>query len=425
MEEPAPLLVHRVIARLNIGGPAMHVVNLARGLDQGGRFRTRLLAGSITTDEGDMAYYARERGVEVTELPALSRLLSPLADLKILWTLYRIFRREGPAIVHTHTAKAGTLGRLAAILARVPVTIHTFHGHVLGGDYFSPVVTRVFLEVERQLARWTRRIVVLTEGQKEEMTGRLRVAPEERFAVIPLGLELEPFREVDRSEARRETRAALGIEADEVVVGTVGRLVPVKNHELLFEALPPLEEILGRRVRVLVVGSGLREAELRHHAARVGIGERVLWLGWRRDLPRLYPAMDALALTSFDEGTPVAVLEALASGTPVAARAVGGVPEILRGMPRSILVEGDTPGDMARGLARVLTRQEDGEGEEETVEAGHEEAAETLRRAVARRYSVDRLARDMEALYREALEEVGVDVAAASSGARGTGAAAT
>jgi glycosyltransferase involved in cell wall biosynthesis len=305
------------------------------------------------------------------------------------------------------------------------VTIHTFHGHVLGGDYFSPVVTRVFLEVERQLARWTRRIVVLTEGQKEEMTGRLRVAPEERFAVIPLGLELEPFREVDRSEARRETRAALGIEADEVVVGTVGRLVPVKNHELLFEALPPLEEILGRRVRVLVVGSGLREAELRHHAARVGIGERVLWLGWRRDLPRLYPAMDALALTSFDEGTPVAVLEALASGTPVAARAVGGVPEILRGMPRSILVEGDTPGDMARGLARVLTRQEDGEGEEETVEAGHEEAAETLRRAVARRYSVDRLARDMEALYREALEEVGVDVAAASSGARGTGAAAT
>ena len=405
MEEPAPLLVHRVIARLNIGGPAMHVVNLARGLDQGGRFRTRLLAGSITEDEGNMAYYARKRGVEVTELPALSRLLSPLADLRILWTLYRMFRRERPAIVHTHTAKAGTLGRLAAILARVPVRIHTFHGHVLGGKYFSPAVTRFFLEVERRLGGWTHRVVVLTEGQKQEMANRLKVAPEERFAVVPLGLELEPFRDADREEARQETRAALGIEAHEVVVGTVGRLVPVKNHELLFEALPPLEEALGRRVRVLVVGSGLREAELRNHAARVGMGDRVLWLGWRRDLPRLYPAMDALALTSFDEGTPVAVLEALASGTPVAARAVGGVPEILQGMPRSILVEGDAPGDMARGLARVLTTGEDGGEEEEAVEA--------LRRAVTRHYSVDRLARDMEALYREALEEVGVAVPAA------------
>ena len=156
-----PILVHRVIARLNTGGPAMHVVHLAEALDPE-RFRTRLIAGRITEDEGDMTYYARERGVDVVEIAGMSRLLSPWKDVRTLLTLFRIFRRERPSIVHTHTAKAGTMGRLAALAAGVPVILHTFHGHVLGGLYFSRLKTRFFLEVERQLARATDRLIVLT-----------------------------------------------------------------------------------------------------------------------------------------------------------------------------------------------------------------------------------------------------------------------
>ena len=170
----------------------MHVVHLAEALDPT-RFRTRLITGHITENEGDMTYYARERGVEVTEITGMSRLLSPLKDLRSFLTLLRIFRRERPTIVHTHTAKAGTVGRLAAMAAGVPVIMHTFHGHVLGGLYFSRIKTRLFLEIERRLARSTDTLVVLTHDQAREMAEDLRLAPPERFAVIPLGLNLRPF----------------------------------------------------------------------------------------------------------------------------------------------------------------------------------------------------------------------------------------
>jgi len=391
-----PVLVHRVIARLNIGGPAMHVVNLALALDREGEFRSCLIAGNITGDEGDMSYYARERGVEVLELPALSRQVSPLNDVRILWSLYRLFRRERPTIVHTHTAKAGTLGRLAAFLAGVPIRIHTFHGHVLGGDYFSPAVTRFYLEVERRLARVSSRLVVLTEKQKREMAEDLRVGPGEDFSVIPLGLELGRFSEVDREGTRLATREALGIGEEEVVVGIVGRLVPVKNHELLFRAQPLLEKALGKRVRILVVGSGLREGELKAYVHDLGIPDRVSWLGWRQDLPELYAAMDAFALTSFDEGTPVAVLEAIASGTPVAARAVGGVSELLERVALARLIPEAREEAVAGALEEVLALKLD------------RDEVEAIRRDTVDRFSVERLVRDMEGLYHEELGKIGL-----------------
>ncbi len=377
-------LIHRVIARLNVGGPAMHVVNLTRALGDG-PWRSRLIAGSVSDSEGDMEYYARERGVEVTHIPGLSREISPLEDLRTLATLTRLFRRERPDIVHTHTAKAGTLGRLAALLAGVPVRIHTYHGHVLGGDYFGPRKTRLFLEIERQLARFTSRLVVLTERQAGEMADGLGVAPRAKFAVVPLGLELERFTEVDREEEGRRQRQALGIDGDELVVGIVGRLVPVKNHELFLEAMASLAESSGRPVRGLVIGAGDRDAELKARALSLGLAQRMVWLGWRRDLPELYTAMDVVALTSHDEGTPVALLEALASGTPVVARDVGGVAEVLEHAGAGALVARVAgPSTWARAL----------EAGAERGALGHE-----VRARVEAYYSVIRLATDMAALY--------------------------
>lgn len=376
-----PTLVHRVIARLNVGGPAMHVVNLTQGLDGLGGFRTRLIAGSVPATEGDMSWYAAERGVDVTLLPEMSREISAVDDVRSLLALWRLFRRERPRVVHTHTAKAGTLGRMAALLAGVPVRVHTYHGHVLGGGYFPPWKTRIFLAIERWLARFTSRLVVLTEGQADEMANTLRVAPREKFAVVPLGLELERFVGSDRgSDARVRARRALGIPEDARAVGIVGRLVPIKNHELFLEALAEAPSLLG-----VVVGGGEREAELKEMAARLGVAERVIWLGWRQDLPAIYPALDALALTSHDEGTPVAVLEALAAGVPVVARDVGGVGEVLAGAGTGTLIPQEAGPDV---WAQALEAAVDGPGLDQAV-----------RRAVAERYSVARLARDMARLY--------------------------
>lgn len=389
------VLVHRIIARLNTGGPAMHVVHLAEALDAT-RFRTRLITGGITEDEGDMTYFARERGVEVTEIPAMSRLLAPWRDLKAFFSLLRIFLRERPTIIHTHTAKAGTLGRLAAIVARVPVIVHTFHGHVLGGLYSSKVKTRIFLEVERQLACATDRLVVLTHAQAQGMSDELDLADESRFSVVSLGLDLERFADVDRSEARQRIREQVGIEAERPVIGIVGRLVPVKNHELLFDALVRLTERMTPAPHVIVVGSGEREAELRMYVVDRELDRSVHWLGWRKDLPDLFPAFDVTALTSLDEGTPVSLLESLARGTPVVSRAVGGVAEILEDGALGSLVWGPSVDEFADALEEALRSPPDAR------------AVERTRRRVLERYSVQRLAEDMEGLYADLLARAGL-----------------
>ena len=394
MTDP-PVLVHRLIARLNTGGPAMHVVHLAEALDPA-RFRTRLITGRITEDEGDMTYYARERGVEVTEIAGMSRLLSPLQDLRSFLTLLRIFRRERPTIVHTHTAKAGTVGRLAARAAGVPVIIHTFHGHVLGGLYFSRLKTRFFLAIERRLARATDRLVVLTQDQAREMAEGLRVAPPDRFAVIPLGLDLQPFADVDRSAARTRLRAELGIGEDIPVVGIVGRMVPVKNHPLLFDAMALLRDRMNPAPHLIVVGAGEREHALRSYVSEKGLEHVVHWLGWRKDLPEVFPAFDVTALTSFDEGTPVSLIESLASRTPGVSVAVGGVPGILDGGELGRLVESASDDEVADALESVL------------VSPPSQEDGERAQRLVLERFSIGRLARDVERLYADALKRAGV-----------------
>lgn len=409
------VLVHRVIARLNVGGPAMHVVHLTRRLSDGRPFQTRLVVGSPMEGEGDMEYFARERGVEVTRIPTMARRLAPLRDLRSFLALWRLFRRERPRIVHTHTSKAGALGRLAAALAGVPVRIHTYHGHVLGGDYFPPWKTRLFRAVERLLARMTHRLIVLSDAQKREMAEELRIAPPSRFEVVPLGLDLQRFTRSDaegrraetpggaptgtpaevRAETRVEVRAGLGLREADEVVGVVGRLVPIKNHELALDAVAALKkrDASGRPLRLLVVGSGEREDELKRYARRAGLqpGD-VRWLGWRRDLPRLYAAMDVVALTSDDEGTPVAIIEALAAGVPVVARNVGGVSEVLEGGRWGRLVERSAgPETWARTLSDAVR---------EPPSPGLREAA---RRSVCRRFGVERLVRDMSRLYSEEL----------------------
>lgn len=361
----------------------MHVVHLQEGLAHRG-YGTRLIAGDISPGEGDMEYFARQHGVEITRVPHLGREMNPSHDLRTLLTLYRIFKRDRPHVVHTHTAKAGALGRLAAAMAGVPLRIHTFHGHVLGGGYFSPHKTRFFLELERILARLTHRIVVLTPGQRRELVQDFQIAPPEKFAVVPLGLDLQRFAAAQAHQDPVALKLRLGLDPGVRLVGIVGRLVPVKNHQLLLRALLHLPS----HIHLAVVGGGELEGELHRLAEELGVDDRVHWLGWQEDLTQLYPGLDALALVSLDEGTPVAVLEALAARVPVAARSVGGVSEILRRGEFGTLISEATATAVGAGITTAL---------ESPLSSAQRENAS---RYVVESFGVDRLVEDVDRLYR-------------------------
>lgn len=318
-----PLRIALVIARLNIGGPATHVIELAAGLPRD-RFTVRLLSGRVGRGEAGMQYLAQQKGIQPEEIPSLSPHLG-FRDLPAFLHLRRIFREWRPDIVHTHTAKAGALGRAAARSANVPALVHTFHGHVLRG-YFSPPAEAVFRIIERLLARSTDRIITLSPALKEDLA-RMRIAPAEKIDVIPLGMDLESL--AASATRREELRRELGVTPGEPLVGIVGRLVPIKNHRLFLEAARSMVDS-GTNARFLVVGDGELRGELESLSVTLGLSRHVHFLGWRREMAPVYAALDVLTLTSTNEGTPVTVIEAMAAGIPVVATAVGGVPDVVR-----------------------------------------------------------------------------------------------
>jgi glycosyltransferase involved in cell wall biosynthesis len=321
---PPPIKVLRVITRLNIGGPAIHAILLTSALDDGVEFRSTLVAGVTAPHEGDMLDLAHARGVEPISLPALGREISPLDDLVALARLVQIVRQVRPDVVHTHMAKAGTVGRLAARICGVPLIVHTYHGHVFH-SYFGRTRTRVFLTIERALGLATHRIVVVGDSQRGEIAS-YGVAPLAKIQSIRLGLELSPFLRADT--ARGALRHELGIQAGTPLVGIVARLVPIKAHEVFLEAAARIRAALPA-VRFLVIGDGERRQELETLANKLGLADSLTFLGWRRDMAGVYADLDVVALTSLNEGSPVALIEALAAARPVVSTAVGGVPEVV------------------------------------------------------------------------------------------------
>lgn len=377
--------VVRVIARLNVGGPALHVTHLTVGLRD--RYPTLLVAGRV--GEGEAEYRGGEggRAMPIVDIPELGRAIRPWDDVVALLKLIRLLRRARPGIVHTHTAKAGVLGRVAAIVAGVPIRVHTFHGHVFHG-YFGPVVTRVFLAVERFLARWTTCILTVSGSQAEELAARYRICARERIRVMPLGLDLDRFQAGDQARLRDEFRAEVGA-GETPIVSIVGRLVPIKNHDLFLEGAARLLQ-RGVAATFVVVGGGPEEARLRERARADGLGDRVRFLGWRSDLERIYAGSDVVALTSRNEGTPVCLIEALAAGCAIVATDVGGVRDVLEGGRAGLLVPGDDADAFARAVERLLA---DEPLRRSLTERGPDSARQ--------RFTVQRLLHDMAALYDE------------------------
>jgi glycosyltransferase involved in cell wall biosynthesis len=383
--------VVRVIARLNIGGPTQHVLNLARGLSAS--YPTLLVCGSVEDGEEEMSDLLASSGVRVHRIPELGRSVRPGQDVAALAKLVRLLRQVRPEIVHTHTAKAGAVGRIAAALAGVPHRVHTFHGHTFHG-YFRPSVSRVFLAIERLLARSTDRIIALSEAQAHELVDRYKVASRDALRVVPLGLQLPLPGTENAAAVRREFREEVGA-GDQPVVTIVGRLVPVKRHDLFVDAVAKLR---GKEVNgvFVVVGGGPERERLEARAAARGVGDDLRFLGWRRDLGRVYAGSDVVALCSDNEGTPVALIEAMSAGVPVVASAVGGVPDVLDGGRFGVLVQ---PGS-ADALADAIHTLLDDSGLRATLSARGRPAA-------LARFGVERLVADVAALYDEMLRSGG------------------
>jgi glycosyltransferase involved in cell wall biosynthesis len=379
-----PLRIARVITRLNVGGPAWHAILLTAGLDPG-RFSTTLIAGSVGPEEGDFAGVARARGVEPVVIPELVRPIRPHRDLMALRKLVRCFRRLRPDIVHTHMAKAGALGRLAARLARVPRLVHTFHGHVLDG-YFSPLAARSFLAVERRLARRTDRLVAVSPQVRMTLLA-MGIGRPEQVEAIPLGLDLARF--VAARPDRARVRQDLGLPPAARILAIVGRLVPIKDHATLFAAVRRLDP----EVHLLVLGDGESRGRLRALARDLGLSDRVHFLGWRQDLEVILAGVDVVVCCSLNEGTPVALIEAMAAGVPVVGTDVGGVGDLVVPGQTGWLVPPRDPAALAAAIREVLA-----------APALAASRVEEARRFVLERHTAESLIRRMEAFYEQLMD---------------------
>jgi glycosyltransferase involved in cell wall biosynthesis len=385
-----PIKVLRVIARLNMGGPALHVAYLTAGLAKRG-YDTTLVAGTLARGEDSMAFVAEGLGVDVVRIDELRRDIAPVRDALAVVKLAALIRRERPQILHTHTAKAGAVGRLAALLAgdaRPPIVVHTFHGHVLRG-YFDPVRSAGFRLLERWLARTSTALVAVSPQVRDDLVA-LGVAPAEKFVVVRLGVELDE--RVDaRANGRAETRRLLGIAPDRFAVGWIGRMTGVKRTEDVLLAFRRLRE-RGVDACLCMVGDGPDRDHVERRAHELGVMRDTYFLGYQETVAPFFSAFDAFVLPSVNEGTPVTAIEALGGGRPVVATRVGGVPDVVRDGVDGFLVEAGAIDDLAERLARLAA---DPELRRRMGAAGRER--------VLSRYAVGRLVDDVDLLYQSLL----------------------
>jgi len=364
----------RVIARMNIGGPALQVTALMRGLNPE-HFDHRVYCGLVGPDEADYVDLCAP-DVRVRRVATLGRSVRPADDLRALIRLSAAMRRFRPHIVHTHTAKAGVLGRLAAVMAGVPVRVHTFHGHLLHG-YFSPPKTRLVVQTERMLAKRTDRLVAVG-GQVRDDLMSARIGRARQYHVVPPGTDLGPL--PDRDTARR----TLGLPLDAPVVAYVGRVTGIKRPDRFLEVARAVRSELPA-TRFVVCGDGDLLPEV---AATAGDVDGALHLlGWRADVETVYAAADVVLLTSDNEGMPVSLIEAGLAGLPAVATRVGGVPEVVQDEVTGLLAT-TRAGELAAHTVRLL-------GDERLrLRMGRHAQAWTTER-----FSAERLVSDMRDLY--------------------------
>ena len=319
--------VVRIINRFNIGGPTFNATFLTKFL--GDEFETTLVGGVPDEGEKDSHHILQQYGLEPIVIPEIQRSLNPVKDYKAYKKVRELLQEIKPDIVHTHASKAGFIGRAAAISLKIPVILHTFHGHVFH-SYFGSAKTRLFKQIERYLAKKSTGIIAISEIQKHELSEIYKIASAKKIKVIPLGFDLEKFSE-NKAEKRAAIRTQYNIQEDEVAIAIVGRLAPVKDHDYFLEVIENLLRQTNTKVKVYIVGDGSEKEVIQEKVDQINsqYPNTLFMTSWILDNATFNQGMDIMCLTSKNEGTPVSIIEAQASGIAVISTDVGGVRDIL------------------------------------------------------------------------------------------------
>lgn len=348
--------VLRIINRFNIGGPTYNATFLTRFMSD--EYETMLIGGLPEEGESDSLHIPNAYGVEPLLIPELTRNPNFISDRAAYLKIKQIIEEFKPDIVHTHAAKAGALGRRAAIACKVPVIIHTFHGHVFH-SYFSNIKTFLFKNIERRLAKKSTGIIAISEIQKEELTGIHKIVDSKKVKVIPLGFDLTKFH-INLEEKRARIREKYQIQSDEIAIGIIGRFAPIKNHTFFFDVIIRILKKSSKKIKVFVVGDGETRPiiESRANGINQQYGEIIILTSWIKDIENFNPGMDIICLTSDNEGTPVSLIEAQACNVPVISTNVGGVKDIMLDGETGFVAEKGDMKDYSEKLLYLIENNE-------------------------------------------------------------------
>ena len=390
----------RILNRLIIGGPSKNAIYLSRYMQPD--FDTLLVIGGKEDHEQDADFLAAANNIEPRCIPEMKRPISPRDDWAAYHKLKKLIKEFRPDIVHTHAAKSGALGRLAAKHANVPVIVHTFHGHIFH-SYFNSLKTNFFIRTERYLAGLSDAIVAISDVQKKELSSDFKIATAEKFRVIPLGLDLDNFA-IDPEAKRNKFRTEFGLTDDIVAIGIIGRLVPVKNHSLFLKALKHVLTNTSVKIKAFVIGDGESRAGIEKLANELEIkyskhtdnehSHPMIFTSWRTDVDTICAGLDIIALTSLNEGTPVSLIEAQAAGKPIVSTRVGGIADVVLEEKTALLSEINDERGFSENLLRLVN---DVSLRNKFSNAGKE--------FVLSKFSYHRLVNDMGSLYHHLLDE--------------------
>ncbi len=397
--------VLRIINRFNLGGPTYNAAYLSKYLAP--EYETLLIGGIHDDTEESSKFILRDLGVHAIVIPEMQRSINGINDVQAYRKIKNIIKKFQPHIVHTHASKAGMLGRMAAFDMGVPVVVHTFHGHVFH-SYFNALKTKTFIHIERRLAKKTDAIIAISPKQKEELAIEYKIAPPEKFEVIPLGLDLTRFVE-NQEEKRYIFRKENQLEDDEIAVAIVGRLVPVKNHQLFIKALAEAKKRTIKKIRAFIVGDGECRTEIEALAHRYNLTislngstvhkPDVRFSGWVKEVDYVYAGVDVVMLTSLNEGTPVSLIEAQAAGKPIVSTDVGGVHDILIPNASALLSPPNSEELFIENFIRLIENEQ-----------LRKSMANVSRDFVLSQFSYERLINDMDKLYQKLLYHKKVEI---------------
>ncbi len=392
--------VLRILNRLAVGGPVLNATYLTRYMAP--EFDTLLVVGEKEGHEKSAEYLATQLGIQYVTIKGMGRSVNPASDYMAYRELKKLIKSYQPDIVHTHAAKPGALGRLAAASMKVPAILHTFHGHVFH-SYFNSAKTKFFINTERYLGRRSDAIIAISEQQKKELVMDFKIAPADKFRVVPLGFDLDRFR-TNQENKRQSFRTEFSLDEDTIAIGIIGRLVPVKNHYLFLKAIKHVLDHTSKKIKAFIIGDGETRADLENIAREVGIKyttendaehpHQLVFTSWRSDVDTINAGLDIVCLTSFNEGTPVSLIEAQAANKPIVSTRVGGIADIV--------VEGETAllagiNETEKFGQHLLSLVEDDGLRNQLGSNSHEH--------VMNKFSYQRLVDDMSQLYFELLDK--------------------